>query len=208
MNLKRILNYFKVCLKDWSISIGLFWGFFGAGSIFAIIDILFKYRNYLFLFIFFYYPSVIFLPFIIYINFYENTIKVNKKQIVHMREEGKLLNFEIISLAETKSSFRFKVGEKIDTYYLFFSKIPDIDMNFSLPNKTKFKQISRSDREFYVIKCKNKYRTEFYLTINSLNLNKKSSIQKFHIYYSKENSLKKAKLKKSCILKYKIHCAP
>lgn len=49
MNLKKILNYFKACLKDWSTFIGLFWGFSGAGSIFAIIDILFKYRNYFFL---------------------------------------------------------------------------------------------------------------------------------------------------------------
>ncbi len=53
MNLKKILNYFKVCLKDWSTFIGLFWGLSGAGSIFAIIDILFKYRNYLFFFYFF-----------------------------------------------------------------------------------------------------------------------------------------------------------
>ena len=125
-----------------------------------------------------------------------------------MREEGKLLNFEVLSLAETKSSFRFKVGEKIDKYYLLFSKIPDIEMNFSLPNKTNFKQISRNDNDFYVLKCRNNFRSEFYITINSLNLNKKSSIQKFNIYYSEENSIKEAKLKNKRILKSNIHCAP
>ena len=54
MNSKLILNYFKACLKDWSTYIGLFWGLLGAGSIFAIIDILLKYRDYFFLFVFFY----------------------------------------------------------------------------------------------------------------------------------------------------------
>ncbi|MHA1251444.1 MAG: hypothetical protein ACTSRP_15745 [Candidatus Helarchaeota archaeon] len=148
---------------------------------------------------------IIITPFIYYIKDYY-IISINKKEVAHFRDSEKLFGFDIISYSDTKSKFLFRVGTKIRSYFILFSKFPDIEMNFGLPNDD-FTQIERQNKEFYIIKCKRNSLNEFFLTINSVNKSRKCIKNYFKIYYYIGTSFNSSKKKKK-IFKCKIICTP
>ncbi len=132
---------------------------------------------------------------------------IKKQKIVHTRDEKVLERFEIISYQDTKSTLYFKIGGKIDSYYLMISKYYDIECNFSLPNNKEFKLIERNNNEFYIIKCKKNRNKRFQLTINSVNKNKIVGAKKI-IFWFKKGSTINSEYKKKKINILKVHCAP
>ena len=202
-------NYIRECFGNHKSQIIFFYEFFGVPSgIFSLLTSFIFKTPPIFLIIYYIIILVIILgaPFIYYTKDYQTIDIINKKNVPHTRDGAKLFKFEIITYSDTKSEFHIRVGSQIKYYYLLFLKFPDIEMNFSRPNE-KFIQTERRNDNYYVIKCKENLTKEFFLTVNTVNKDKKSSIKIFKIWYSKESSFNNS-MKKKRIFKGKILCAP
>lgn len=198
-------NYVKDCIQDYNSKLLTFYGFFGISSMPSLIDTIQKSKTPIYLII--YYIIIGVSPFLYYLKDHNKIIRVVKKNINHVRENAQLFRFDVTTHSDTKSDLPFRVGSQINSYLLMFSKFPDIEMNFSLPNIRNFTQIERRNKEYYIIRCEKNLINEYPLTINSVNKMKKSSKRIFEIWYSKEDSFDPS-MKKKKIHKCKIFCAP
>ena len=200
-----LYNYIKDWIKDYGSKLLTFYGVFGISSIPSLIDTIQNSKTPIYLII--YYIIIGIAPLLYYLKDHNKIIRVVKKNINHVRENAQLFLFEIITHSDTKSDFPFRVGSRINSYFLLFSKFPDIDMNFSLPNNRNFTQIERRNKVYYIIECKKNLINEYPLTINSVNKVKKSTKKTFEIWYSKADSFD-ISMKKKKIHECKILCAP
>lgn len=173
-------HYIIECYKEKKEQINSFYKFIGCPSTLIVLIITFFTT----LFILFLWLIVFFLPFIYYTkDFY--CVSIDKKRINYTRDGVPLFRFEIITYIDTIVRLSFKVGYKINSYFLLFSKFSDINISFGVPNKN-FDIVEKRNKDFYVIKCKKNKDYEFVITINIVNKKKESSLKIFKVWYSKQ----------------------
>lgn len=203
----RTLKYIRDCLRDWKEYISFVYAFFSGFSILDIIGIINTFIQWSFELAIIYFIILYGHPFLFYGIWYEKGIKLIGKMPQCKRVDIDLVDFNIDSTSETISTFKFRIGEKIPNYYLFFTKFSDVEMRVSIPNKNDFKQIERKNKDFIVIKCNKNSGGIRLFSLNCINKTKQSFIGAFKIYYSKKQNFIEAfkNKKKICTLKIPVN---
>lgn len=200
------LKTIKDCWHEWWNYIIPFWSTFGFSGVLGTIEILSKYQQWYSIFMFGYFLFIIVIPFVYYGIYYEKRIKILEKDPRCKIDNKDILSFDVYGDKNTISNFKFRVGVKVSSYYLFFTKISDIQMEFMLPNK-RFKLI-RKNKDFHIIKCERNERKNFFFPISSKNRVGESFSITFEIFYSKEKTLEDGLKNKKRIYEGQIECNP